>query len=68
MNVVKVEKRDTHIVLDFSLQEIYYLKRVLDNSEIEYNSEEDPLMGEVIRWFDEDFYPLLKELNERIQE
>lgn len=68
MNIVKVEKRNTYITLDFPLEEINYLKHIFDNSTIQFNSEEDDDMPKAVKWLKEEFYPLLDEIMENIKD
>lgn len=68
MNVVRVERRNTYITLDFSIEEIQHLKRIFDNASIVYNSEEDDKMPKADKWLTEEFYPVIDELVDKIRD
>lgn len=68
MQIVKIEKRDTHITLDLSLNEVHYLKNVLDRVAIEFDSEQEPMIAKSAKWLTDEFYPVIQELSEKIQE
>ena len=68
MNVVKIERRNTYVTLDFSIEEIQHLKRIFDNASIVYNSEEDEKMPKADKWLSEEFYPMIEEMVDRLRD
>ena len=68
MDVVKIEKRNTHVMLDFTLDEIQHLKRIFDNASIVYNSEEDEKMPKADKWLSEEFYPMIEEIVNKVRD
>lgn len=62
MKVLNVEHRDIHFALDFSAQQLRYLKKVLDHAKIEYDGEKEPEMKHADEYLQGILYPLLLKL------
>lgn len=59
---IDVYPKDVHLNIEFSLMELVSLKLILDNANIEFNSEENPEMVEAAKILNEHIYPFLDQL------
>ena len=64
MKLVKIERKDVWVTLEFSAEQLYWLKILLDHAKIEYDSEEDPDMAKADDYLQNHFYEFLKYFDE----
>jgi len=62
MRLINVVQKDIWVTLEFPLQELRFLKKLLDNAEIKYDGKADPEMQLAESFLQETFYPFLKQL------
>lgn len=67
MKTVAVEHRDVYITLEFPIDQIRYLKGLLDLAEITYESG-DQFMQEATAWMHEELEPKLKKFTDAFGE
>jgi len=60
MKVVKIEKKDVWVTLEFSAEHLQYLKMLFDHAKIEFDGEEEPEMLQATEYLNENFYAFLK--------
>ena len=64
MKVAKVYSKDIWISFEIPLVELFYLKDVLDHSEIVFDSKQEPKMEVANAYVQDHFYPLIAKLIE----
>ncbi len=60
MKLLKIERKDVYVALEFSAKELNFLKSLFDHADIVYDGEEDPEMKKADMYLQEKFYPFLK--------
>lgn len=59
MQVINIAPRDIYFTIDFSLNQLTYLKKILDHSTIEYDGEQEPEMAEAVEYMNKILMPEL---------
>lgn len=57
MKILEVYPKDVYATVEFSLQQLDMILEFLDNSIVEYNSEEKPKLHEAVRYVKNEFIP-----------
>jgi hypothetical protein len=60
MKVVKIEKKDIWVTIEFSAEHLHYLKMLFDHAKIEFDGEEEPEMVQATEYLNDHFYAFLK--------
>lgn len=68
MEIVTVEPRDIHVVIDLSITEVKHLVNFLDNCSIEFDSKEHPELSESISFVTEKFFKMCDDIINDVKE
>ena len=59
MKILDIEKRDVYFVVEFSVNDLLNLKRMMDHGNFVYDSTKEPEMESADEYFNKKFYPML---------
>jgi len=68
MRIINIEPKDIHVTIDFSAEQVYFLKSILDHSKIEFDSEQEPDFMRAQKFMEDILYPTLAALEKRLKE
>jgi len=69
MKVLSIEPRDTYVIFELSLQQIHYLKNIIDYiTPIDYNKDVNPELHEALQYLEQTLYPQLDEITEKVKD
>ena len=69
MKVLSIEPRDTYVIFELSLQQIHYLKNIIDYiTPIDYNKDANPELHEALQYLEQTLYPQLDEITEKVKD
>ncbi|HDZ15565.1 hypothetical protein LCGC14_1082980 [marine sediment metagenome] len=68
MKILEIYPKDVYVKVEFSLKQILHLVSFLNNSVVEYSSEEKPAVHEAVSYVKNDLFPQLDTLLEDMQQ